>query len=98
MELEKYIKHVVGDNTCNLFLFALSTCIWCKKTKALLNNLGVGYKYVDVDLLEGEARSEAVEEMEKWDSSGSFPLLIKDNAEVVRGYKENQIRRLLGFE
>jgi len=98
MELEKHVKHVAGDNTCSLFLFALSTCIWCRKTKALLNDLGVEYKYVDVDLLEGVARSEAVEEMEKWDSSGSFPLLVKDNAEIVRGYKETQIKRLLGVE
>jgi glutaredoxin-like protein NrdH len=98
MEYEKYIKHVDGDNAGDVFLFALSTCGWCKKTKMLLNELGVEYKYVDVDLLTGVARREVVEEMEKWDSSGSFPLVVIDNAETVTGFKEAQIRRLLGFE
>ncbi len=97
MELEKYVKNVEGDNTYKILLFALSTCIWCKKTKALLKDLGVEYKYVDVDLLEGTARREATEEMEKWDSSGSFPLLIIDS-EAVTGFKETKIRRLLGVD
>ena len=92
------LTHVPGKNAGHLVLYALSTCPWCKKTKMLLNELGVEYKYVDVDLLTGVARREVVEEMEKWDSSGSFPLLVIDNAETVNGFKEAQIRRLLGFE
>ncbi len=98
MEYEKHIKHVNGDKVCKIVLFALSTCVWCRKTKSLLNELGVEYDYVDVDLLEGSAKREAVEEMEKWDPSGSFPLLVVNDAEFVLGYKENKIRRLLGFD
>jgi len=32
-------------------LYALSTCVWCKKTKELLASLGVDHSYVFVDLL-----------------------------------------------
>ena len=31
-----------------IFLFALSTCVWCKKTKKLLDQFGVKYDYADV--------------------------------------------------
>ena len=98
MEYKKYVKHVPGDKVADVFLFALSTCIWCRKTKALLKELGVDHIYVDVDLLEGSAKEEAVEEMEKWDQSGSFPLVIIGNSEAVLGFKEEKIRRLLGFD
>jgi len=36
--------------------------------------------------------------MEKFDPSGSFPLLVIDRVETVLGFKEAKIRRLLGFE
>jgi len=98
MEYEKYVKHIPGNKVTDIFLFALSTCVWCKKTKALLKELGVEHRYVDVDLLEGLAKEEAIEEMEKWDQSGSFPLVVIDKSEAVLGFKEGKIRRLLGFE
>jgi len=60
MEYEKYVKNVQGNNAGDIFLFALSTCVWCRKTKSLLNELGVEYSYVDVDLLEGSAKRDAV--------------------------------------
>ena len=35
-------------------MYALSTCIWCKKTKQMLKDLGVDYTFEDVDNLSGE--------------------------------------------
>jgi glutaredoxin-related protein len=37
----------------NIKLYALSTCIWCRKTKEFLDKSGVEYEYVYVDELEG---------------------------------------------
>jgi len=45
------MKHVEGENKGKVILYALSTCVWCKKTKRLLNQLGVDYYFIDVDLL-----------------------------------------------
>lgn len=95
MELEKHIKHVPGKNVADIFLFALSTCVWCRRTKKLLDELGVEYKYVDVDLLEGPARIEALREMHRWDKSQAFPLIII-NGKPISGFKESVIRDLLG--
>ena len=49
-------KHVPGRNAGKVMLYALSTCVWCNKTKKLLNELGVEYDYTDVDLLGGWRR------------------------------------------
>jgi len=95
MEYEKYINHVSGRKLADIFLFALSTCVWCKKTKRLLDEMGVEYSYVDVDSLQGVAKIDALREMHKWDPSQSFPTIII-NEEPVLGYKEAKIKSLLG--
>jgi len=48
------IQHVHGKNVGHIMLYALSTCPWCKKTKKLLDDLGVEYYYEDVDFLGGD--------------------------------------------
>lgn len=44
-------------------LYALSTCVWCKKTKKLLTELGVDFSYVYVDLLKGEEQARVIAEV-----------------------------------
>ena len=95
IQIEKYAKKVSGRKKGNVFLFALSTCIWCMKTKRLLNQLGVEYKYIDVDLLEGEVQEEVVEEMSHWNPSQSFPTIVIDEKPVL-GFQEEKIKELLG--
>lgn len=96
MEYDSFIKHVPGKKVADIFVFALSTCVWCKKTKKLLDELGVEYKYVDVDLLEGPAKIDALREMHRWDPSQSFPTIIINNSDCILGYKEGLIRKALG--
>ena len=55
------MQHVEGQDKGKLVLFALSTCGWCKKTRALIEDLDADYEYVYVDLLKGEEREEIVE-------------------------------------
>jgi ferredoxin-thioredoxin reductase catalytic subunit len=50
------MEHVVGKKKGDVKLYALSTCVWCKKTKQLLNELGVDYHYTFVDLLPEDER------------------------------------------
>lgn len=88
-------KHVEGKNKGNIMLFALSTCGWCKKTKKLLNELGVEYHYVDVDILEGEQKDETIKELDGWNPRRTFPTLVIDD-ECIVGYKEDKIKEVLG--
>jgi len=78
-------------------LYALSTCPWCKKTKKLLDEKGVNYEAVDLDILQGEAQKEALEQVDRLTSKRSFPLLLIED-KVIQGYKEEEIREALGDE
>ncbi len=88
-------EHVEGENKGNIVLFALSTCGWCKKTRLLLQDMGVDFKYIYVDLLTGDDRSEAIEEVKKWNSQLSFPTLVIREKDVIVGFKEDEIKEKL---
>ena len=88
--------HVEGKNKGKVMLYALSTCIWCKKTKKLLQELGVMYDYEDVDLLEGEEEETIMNEIKKFIESPSFPLIVINKKRVIRGFDEKEIMKELG--
>jgi len=87
-------KHVAGKNVGQVMMYALSTCVWCKKTKALLNALGVEYDYIDVDLLTGQERVEVINEVARWNPQRSFPTIVVNNSDVIVGYDELRINKL----
>ena len=89
------VEHVQGKDVGKIMLYALSTCIWCKKTRQLLADLGVEYSYLYVDLLQGEERSDAMAIVEKWNPDGSFPTMVINDARCIVGFKENEIREAL---
>ena len=77
-------------------LYALSTCGWCKKTKALLGELGVEYDYTDVDLLKGAEQDTVVKEIMKWNPESNFPTIVINAKKCIIGFKEDEIREALG--
>jgi glutaredoxin-like protein NrdH len=87
------IEHISGKNVGNIMLYALSTCGWCKKTKELLNDMGVKYDYIFVDLLQDKEREDVIRELDKWNPSRSFPTLVINNDKCIIGYKEDEIRK-----
>ncbi len=86
---------VAGKNKGPVFLYALSTCGWCRKTKGLLDDLGVEYDFVDVDTLTGAERETAVEEIKRWNPQCTFPTLVINNDSCIVGFDEEKIRRIL---
>jgi glutaredoxin-like protein NrdH len=90
------ITHVAGKNKGKVMLYALSTCGWCKKTKALLSELEVEYDYTDVDLLQGEEQNATIREIQKFNPDCNFPTLVIDGKKCIVGYKESDIREALG--
>jgi glutaredoxin len=87
---------VPGRKAAGVLLFALSTCPWCRKTKELLNSLGVEYRYIDVDLATGEERDEAVAAVKKWNPPMSLPILVIDNERAIIGFRPDDIQAALG--
>lgn len=90
-------KHIEGKNKGKILLYALSTCVWCRKTKRLLNNLGVAYDYIDVDLLDGEEKEKAKQEVTRWNPKCSFPTTIV-NSNCIVGFDEKRLREAIGNE
>jgi glutaredoxin-like protein NrdH len=90
------VTHVDGKKKGKVMLYALSTCGWCKRTKALLKELGVEYDYIDVDLLQGDELKEVVEKVVKFNPDSNFPTMVIDDKKCIVGYKEDDIRKALG--
>jgi glutaredoxin len=88
-------EHIAGMDRGKIRLFALSTCIWCKKTKELLSSMGVAFDFIYVDLLKGNERSEAIAEVKKYNPSTSFPTLIIGERTII-GLREKEIKEALG--
>jgi glutaredoxin-like protein NrdH len=86
------IEHVSGKKKGKVMLYALSTCGWCKRTKELLREIGIEFDYTYVDLLEGKEQDEAMNTVERFNPSGSFPTLVINDKKCIVGFKEQEIR------
>lgn len=89
------MQHVAGQDKGNVLLYALSTCIWCKKTKRLLKELGVAYDFIDVDLLDEPEKSSVQSEVKKWNPRGSYPTIVLNDKTCITGFEEQKIREAL---
>jgi len=93
----KEMKHVKGRKVGNVMLYALSTCPWCAKTKHLLDEMGIDYYYVYVDLLNGAKKEKAEEEVMRWNPRLSFPTLVINNRKCIVGHQEEEIKMALNY-
>jgi glutaredoxin-like protein NrdH len=78
-------------------LYALSTCPHCMKTKQFLNQHGIVYDLVDVDLAEQEIANRALAEVQRLTGRQSFPVILV-NDKVVLGFKPEEILETLRNE
>jgi glutaredoxin-like protein NrdH len=90
------VEHVNGKNKGKVMLYALSTCGWCGKTKTLLGEMGIEFSFVYVDLLEGKEQDDAMNMVETFNPSGSFPTLVINDKKAIVGFREKEIREALG--
>lgn len=86
-----------GSQNHSVRMLGLSTCVWCKKMRELLESNGVVFELVYVDKLDGDARRKAVEELTKWNPDRTFPTVIVDESRAVRGYKPDEVKEALGL-
>lgn len=89
-------KHIDGKHRGKVMLYALSTCVWCKRTKRLLNDMKIAYDYIDVDLLDGAEREDINKKVLKWNPSGSYPTIVIDDRQSIVGYDPEKIKEVLG--
>ena len=78
-----------------LFLYTLSTCGWCKKTKELLKENGMAYEYVDVDKVTKDEQKEVIADLKERDVPLAFPVIIVDDEQVISGFKKQAIEEAI---
>jgi glutaredoxin len=79
-----------------VFLYTLSTCGWCKKTKEFLENNDIEYEYIDVDKCSREEQQEIIQELREKKIPAAFPIIMIDD-EIISGFKEKQLSKELGL-
>lgn len=89
--------HVSGIDRGKVVMYGLSTCVWCKRTKKLLTDLGIDFDFIYLDKLEGNEEDQAVEEVRRFNPSTSFPTTVINGEKAIVGFKEKEIREALGF-
>jgi glutaredoxin len=87
--------HVDGKKKGDILLYALSTCGWCRKTKNLLNEIGVAYDYIDVDELSDEESTKLENEvLKKWNPDCTYPTIVINNKRSINKFSESKLREL----
>jgi glutaredoxin len=80
-------------------VYALSTCPYCKKAKALLKDLGADFEAVDVDLLSKDEQNAVLDTVRqladkckpKFDPI--FPIIVR-NKDILIGFNETKLKRM----
>ena len=75
-------------------IYALSTCLWCRKTKNYFEENKIPFEAVDYDRQDEDRQEEMMAEMRAAGSPGSFPF-IRIGGACVQGYDPVEFGKLL---
>ncbi len=78
-----------------IFMYTLSTCPWCRKTKQFFRDKNIPFEYVDYDLQDEEKQEKILEDMAKHGGNTAFPF-VKIDGKVIVGYNPEKYSELLG--
>ena len=84
------------EQTKRVELYTLSTCPWCRKAKAFLDDRGAEYSYIDYDLADEGTQARIQEEMLARHAC-AFPFATIGDDFIV-GYNPDAYARLLDLE
>lgn len=92
------VEKIPGKNRKDkVFLYALSTCAWCKMTKQFLKDNDVEFEYVDVDKCEDEDLDKIKKEILGKGGSLSYPVIIVNDKTLINGFRKDKIKETLGI-
>ena len=80
-----------------VFVYALSTCPWCRKTKQWFTDSRIPFESVDVDALPDDEADEAADKAYELSGGRRFPVVVI-NGEVIVGYSPDKfLEHLTGW-
>lgn len=90
------IEKVPGKNNKNkVFLYALSTCAWCKMTKQFLKDNQIEFEYVDVDKCTPEDLDKVKKNVLDLGGSLSYPVIIVNDKTLINGFRKDLLKEKL---
>jgi len=91
------IEKVKGKNNKHkVFMYALSTCAWCRMTKQYLKDNDVEFEYVDVDKCDEQDLEKIKENILSKGGSLSYPVIIVNDKILINGFRKDKIKEVLG--
>ncbi|MHA1225970.1 MAG: glutaredoxin family protein [Candidatus Hodarchaeales archaeon] len=90
--------HVEGDReqSKEIFVFAISTCMWCKRGKKWLEERGYSYDYLNIDKIPVDVKNEIKKKIrDVFGVRARFPILIVNKTKWNSGYNPKQWEELL---
>ena len=84
-------------NNHKVTIYALSTCVWCKMTKQYLNDNGVEYQFVEVDLLDDNDKTRVHTDIISKGGVLSYPTTIVDDKTVITGFRKDLLKEALNL-
>jgi len=92
-------RGTVGGSSSDhrVLFYGLTTCVWCKRTRKFLEESDVGFDYVYVDMLQGDERAGAIDEIRRVNPKTSFPTVVIDGETAVVGYDPDRLKEVLGL-
>jgi glutaredoxin len=83
------------DESCTeIEFYGLSTCMWCKKTKAYLDEKNIEYSHVFVNELQGDEKEKARNRVRELNPNMSFPTL-KIGDIIIIGHHPEEMEEAL---
>jgi glutaredoxin-like protein NrdH len=80
----------------NVRLFALSTCGHCRNTRRWLDERGITYECIEVDLKHGEDKRKTLDEMRRFNDRLTFPTMVIDGDHIIIGYHPEDFEEAFG--
>jgi len=78
-------------------MYALSTCVWCNRTKKFLKDHNIEFEYVDVDQCSPEDREKIRTDVKNKGGLLLYPVTIIGDKNIINGFREDQLKEALGI-
>jgi glutaredoxin len=94
-EKMKIVKVPGEKSKHKVFMYALSTCAWCKMTKQYLKDNKIEFEYIDVDLCDDDEKDKVKQDILDKGGDLSYPTIIVDDKTLITGFRKDKLKEIL---
>lgn len=83
------------ENVPNTFIYALSTCHHCKKTREFLDTHQIPYTLIYIDTYPKQLYKILLNKLKVYNPRGSYPTIRLATGQIITGFREQALREAL---